>query len=157
MRRHDKKIHIQKINFLFENRCLNEEIRAEEAYQDWGAMMTVLRGKRDVAFLLGPFVRKWHNKYIKNNNNVNLLLVKRNGSGVYGDAYILYTDKAKAINLHRIMMKHNGYLEDNSPEEAIENGEALEYNSNDIKQFVDRHYGDGAYDKIKTNYYEKVG
>jgi hypothetical protein len=64
----------------------------------------------------------------------------------------LYTDGEKAKHLHNVMAKHDGYLEDNSPEEAIENGEALEYNDEQIKEFTDSHYGIGSYDKIKNNY-----
>jgi hypothetical protein len=143
---------MEKVNLLFEQRCLNETIDPSDVYTDWGAMMSVLRGNRSVAFLLGPFVEEWFNKYIKNNDSVDLMVVKRNGTGLYGNGYILYTDGEKAKHLHNVMAKHDGYLEDNSPEEAIENGEALEYNDEQIKEFTDSHYGIGSYDKIKNNY-----
>jgi|VirMetMinimDraft_7_1064189.scaffolds.fasta_scaffold00235_27 hypothetical protein len=151
MRRYDKKIHMKKVNLLFEQRYLNETISASDAHTDWGAMMSVLKGDRNVAFLLGPFIEKWFNKYIKDNSSVDLMVVKRDGNGIYGDAYILYSDLEKAKHLHSITSKHGGYLADYSPEEAIENGEALEYNDNDIKTFVDDHYGFEAYDKVKNN------
>jgi hypothetical protein len=157
MRRHDKKEHMKRVNLLFEQRCINEEINASEAYTDWDAMMTVLRGKRSVAFLLGPFVKKWYNKYIKNNDKVGIMVVKRNGTGIYGDGYILYTDINKAKILHDIMEKHDGYLEDLTPEDAIENGEALEYYDEDIKDFVTRRYGEDAYENSKKQRYEKTG
>ena len=51
-------------------------------------------------------------------------------------------------------MKHNGYLADDTPEEAIENGEAMEYYDDDIKDFVDRMYGAGSYDTVKKINYE---
>tara|TARA_R110000796_G_scaffold219934_1_gene335996 strand:+ start:14029 stop:14484 length:456 start_codon:yes stop_codon:yes gene_type:complete len=151
MRRYDKKVHIKRVNQLFEGRCLNETIKASEAYHDFDAMMTVLRGKRSVAFLLAPTVKQWYEKYIKNNNSVDLMTVKRDGVGIYGDAYIIYNDVNKAKILHSVMMKHDGYLSDDTPEEAIENGEALEYGDVDIKSFTDGHYGEGSYDKVKKN------
>tara|TARA_R110000772_G_scaffold17946_3_gene49956 strand:+ start:119053 stop:119478 length:426 start_codon:yes stop_codon:yes gene_type:complete len=129
---------------------LKEEIRANEAYDDFDAMMTVLRGKRDVTFLLGPTIEVYFDKYIKNNDKVKLMVVPRKGFGIYGDGYILYSNLEKAKHLHSIMMKHDGYLSDDTPEEAIENGEALEYVDQDIKAFVTRIYGEGAYEKAKN-------
>jgi hypothetical protein len=142
---------MEKVNRLFEHRRnINEAIHANEAYSDFNAMMTVLTGKRSVCFLLGPEVEKWHDKYIKNNDKVDLLTVKRDGHGIYGDGYILYSDINKAKHLLDVMMKHDGYLQDNTPEEAIENGEALEYVDSDVKEFTDSHYGVGSYDKAKN-------
>lgn len=153
MRRFDKKIAMRKANLLFEQRSnpINESIRPEEAYSDYDAMMTVLKGKRSVAFLLGPTVEQWYDKYIKDNDSVNLIVVERDGTGIYGDAYILYSDLAKANRLKSVTDKHDGYLSDDTPEEAIENGEALEYADADIKTFVDSHYGNGSYDKAKNH------
>jgi len=157
MRRHDKKKHMEKVNRLFEQRRnINEAIHANEAYTDFDSMMSVLNGKRSVCFLLGPNVEKWYNQYIKDNDMVDLLKVKRDGPGIYGDAYILYSDINKAKHLHAITMKHDGYLSDDTPEEAIENGEALEYVESDVKEFTDSHYGAGSYDKVKNINYEKT-
>lgn len=157
MRRHDKKIAMKKANLLLEQRNnIKETIKASEAYTDEDAMMSVLNGNRDVAFLLGPTVEEWYDKMIKNNSEVDTLVVKRDGHGIYGDGYILYRNLDKAKHLQAVMAKHEGYLEDNSPEEAIENGEALEYDDNDIKEFTDSHYGVGSYDKVKQINYEKV-
>ena len=147
---------MERVNKLFEQRNLNEAINASEAYTDEDAMMTVINGKRSVCFLLGPTVERWYDKYIKNNNNVDLLTVKRDGHGIYGDGYILYNDINKAKHLHAVMMKHDGYLSDDTPEEAIENGEALEYTDSDVKEFTDSHYGIGSYDKVKNMSYEKT-
>jgi len=113
-------------------------------------MMTVLNGKRSVAFLLQGTVKEYY-KYIEN-SSAELMVVPRDGVGMYGDGYIIYTDKTKANHLYQVMAKHEGYLQDNTPEEAIENGEALEYDDNDIKEFTDSHYGVGSYDKIKMKY-----
>lgn len=113
--------------------------------------MTVLRGKRSVAFLLPGTVKEYYDEYIKD-HQAKLMVVPRDGTGMYGNAFIIYTDKEKAIHLHQVMMKHDGYLEDNTPEEAIENGEALEYTASDVKEFTDSHYGVGVYDKIKMKY-----
>ena len=129
---------------------LKEQIHASEAYDDTGAMMTVIQGKRDVAFLMGPTVQQYFDEFIKDNNEVDLMVVKRDGEGIYGDGYILYSNVQKAKHLHGIMMKHDGYLADYTPEEAIENGEALEYHDQDIKAFVTRVYGLGAYEKAKN-------
>jgi hypothetical protein len=130
---------------------LSETISASDAYTDEDAMNSVLNGNRSVAFLLGPTIKKYYDDYIKDKPNVDLMVVNRDGEGIYGDGYILYSDINKAKKLHSIMMKHNGYLSDKSPEEAIENGEALEYHDEDIKAFTDRRYGLGSYDKAKGN------
>jgi len=135
---------MKKLNILF------EEINASDAYRAFDSMMTVIQGKRSVAFLLGPEIKEYFNEYIKNNPKLKLMKVKRDGVGLYGDAYILYTDGAKAQKLYKVLMKHEGYLSDDTPEEAIENGEALEYKAEDIKEFVDSHYGEGSYDNVKN-------
>jgi hypothetical protein len=114
--------------------------------------MSVLRGERNVSFLLSYTIKKFYNSHIKDNPDVNMLTVPRDGEGIYGDGYIVYRDEAKAKHLLSVMAKHEGYLQDNTPEEAIENGEALEYDDNDIKEFTDSHYGVGSYDKIKMKY-----
>ena len=151
MRRFDKSNHIEKVNILLEKRLLMEKIHASEAYRDIDAIMTVLNGKRSVAFLRASAVKEFYDEYIKGNQNVGLMTVERDGVGDYGNAYILYTDIDKAKKLHSVLMKHGGYLEDNTPEEAIENGESVEYHDEDIKDFVDKHYGAGSYDKVKKN------
>jgi hypothetical protein len=114
--------------------------------------MSVLRGERNVSFLLSYTIKKFYNSHIKDNPDVNMMTVPRDGEGIYGDAYIVYRDEAKAKHLLSVTAKHEGYLQDNTPEEAIENGEALEYDDNDIKEFTDSHYGVGSYDKIKMKY-----
>ena len=154
MRRQDKAKNMKRVNMLFERRGLKETINASEAYTDYDAMMSVLKGKRSVAFLLGPTIEQWFRKYIKDNASVDLMVVKRDGKGIYGNGYILYTNSTNARKLHAIMSKHEGYLSDDTPEEAIENGEALEYDNNDIKNFVDNRYGVDAYDKVKNKNYE---
>ena len=118
--------------------------------------MSVLKGERDVAFLLNYTIKQFYNTHIKDNPEVNIMTVPRDGEGIYGDAYILYRDEAKAKHLLSITAKHEGYLQDNTPEEAIENGEALEYHDNDVKEFTDSHYGVGSYDKVKNMNYEKI-
>lgn len=149
MRRFDKKTNMKRANILFEMRCINETISASEAYTDWDAMMSVLRGKRDVAFLMGPEVDKWYNKYLKDHPTAKLLTVKRDGVGYHGDAYILYTDLAKAEHLKKLLDSQTGYATTWSPELTVANGEALEYHDSDIKAFVDNMFGDGSYDKVK--------
>ena len=139
---------MKKLSVLFES------INPSEAYQDFDAMMTVLRGRRSVAFLMGPTVDEFYEKHLKNNDSVGLMRVKRDGHGLWGDGYILYNDINKAKRLHMIMSKHDGYLSDDTPEEAIENGEALEYHDEDIKSFTEKRYGEGSYDKVKN--YEKA-
>ena len=131
---------------------LLETINPEDAHTDHGAMMSVLRGNRSVAFLMGPFVKQWYKKYIKDHPTAKLAIVKRDGVGYYGDGYVLYTDVNKAKNLLRVLNKHEGYLPDETPEDTIENGEALEYDDSAIKAYVDDHYGYGTYDRIKLKH-----
>ncbi len=54
---------------------------------------------------------------------------------------ILYTDAAKGERLFQIAKSHNGYLDDQTPEEAREIGELLGYAKVDIDEYVQRHYG----------------
>lgn len=112
-------------------------------------MMSVLNGRRDVAFLLDSTVSQ--NIELIKSKDVKLMVVKRDGYGDYGDGFILYADRTKADRLKKIMDKNQGYLMDESPEDTIENGEALEYDDNDIREYVDSHYGDGVYDSVKNN------
>ena len=112
-------------------------------------MRSVLSGKRSVCFLLSYTIKEFQGE-IKNHPTAKLMVVPRDGVGIYGNGYILYTDEANARHLLQVMMKHDGYLSDDTPEEAIENGEALEYVDSDIKDFVESHYGSGSYDKAKS-------
>lgn len=155
MRRFDKKVHMERVNLLFEERCITETISPSEAYTDWDSMMSVLRGKRSVAFLMGPFIKKWYKKYLKGHPTAKLLTIERDGDGYHGNAYVLYTDLEKAKKLKTLLDSQTGYATTWSPELTIANGEALEYHDSDIKDFVDNLFGEGSYDKVKNNY-EKI-
>ena len=150
MGQNNKKTHIQKVNKLFEQRCLTETISASEAYRDYDALMTVVNGRRTVSFLLADEVRRYMSTIKK--SGLKLMVIRRSGTGWYGDAYIVYSDYNDALHLKEIMDKKGGYLSHDTPEDAIENGEALQYHNSDIKTFVDKHFGVGAYDKSKNNY-----
>ena len=152
MRRFDKKIHMEKVNILFEERCINETINASDAYNDRGAIMSVLKGNRSVAFIMRSGLKSWYKRYLKGHPTAKLLTIERNGSGDHGNAYVLYTDLEKGKKLKALLDLQGGYAKTETPELTIANGEALEYHDSDIKKFVDDHFGNGVYDDIKDKY-----
>ena len=110
--------------------------------------MSVVDGLRSVAYI-GSAKELKQNYDLIQNSNVEVIVVKKD-DGTSGN--IVYTDLERAKALKGILDKHGGYLMHKTPEDAIENGEILEYADEDIKTFVDGKFGQGMYDKIKMKY-----
>ena len=113
---------------------LNEIVRRNETLDDINSLKTVINGKRDVGFI--HLTKEYYKMVVKYNIGViPVRMVSQNSMMA-----IIYRDKSKAQKLHVIAMRHNGYLDDNSPIEAREIGRLLGYNENDIEKYVHNKY-----------------
>ncbi len=123
---------------------LNEKISASEAHSDESSIQTILDGKRDRAFLaistqklIDPRPNIEALKFAID-NNLNLLPIKNRADGV---AFVIYKNDLKGAQaLADFAESKEGYLSDDTPEEAEFIGNALEYNPEDIQAYVDRRY-----------------
>lgn len=117
------------------NTLLNEEIHAREATTDEKSLLTLIKGKRDVAFLvITKRFRKILEKY-----NLGILPIRM--IGIDSMKAIVYRNKEKALRLYEIARSHGGYLADKTSEEAREIGELLGYYKEDIDEYIQRRYG----------------
>jgi hypothetical protein len=133
-----------KIIPTYEN-FINESIRAKEAYSEEGAIQTVLSGKRDLMFLaitaqklLDP---RPHINTLQTaiNAGLNILPIKGRTEGV---SFIVYNkDRKTAEEFAKFVTKKNGYLRDDSPEDAEYIGKMLNYDPQDIAEYIERVYG----------------
>lgn len=117
------------------NKKIDEEIHAREALSDRGALMTVIKGKRDVGVidLNKDFIRKLE-KY-----NIDVIPVRMTSNNtIYS---IIYRDKEKAYKLYEIAKNKGGYFKDENPDEAREIGKLLGYNDQSINEYIQRKYG----------------
>jgi len=61
-----------------------------------------------------------------------------------GEAYVFYRDtsqaKKKAERLAKIAAAREGFLNDKTPEEAMEIGKLLDYKVSDIKAYIKKRY-----------------
>lgn len=123
---------------------LNETIKASEAYDEIDSINTVINGKRDLAFLVLTTQRLIDPRpsiealKFAIDNGLNLLPVKNRSEGV---AFVLYkNDLASAQKLADFASEKNGYLNDETPEEAMFIGKALNYDEADIESYINRKY-----------------
>ena len=123
---------------------LNETIKASEAYDEIDSINTVINGKRDLAFLVLTTQRLIDPRpsiealKFAIDNGLNLLPVKNRSEGV---AFVLYkNDLSSAQKLADFASKKNGYLNDETPEEAMFIGKALNYDEADIESYINRKY-----------------
>lgn len=118
---------------------LKEEIRASEAYEDKGALQTVIDGKRDlgmIALKSATISKEEFWDAIKENN----LQTIRIPSNDY-EATIFFRPgaKDKAIELRDIAEKYGGYLHwDATIEDSRRIGELLGYVKEDIDDYIER-------------------
>lgn len=118
---------------------LKETIDAGEAHNKNKAIAAMIRGDKDVSFFrIDDNDINVINKYGFNTipinqklKNVDMRIVYRNTSdGI-----------SKAKKLVDILNKNNGYLKDNSPEDAIKIGRLLDYSEASIREYVKKRYG----------------
>lgn len=117
------------------NTLLSEEIHASEATSDEGSLLTLIKGKRDVAYLnITKRFRKILEKYKFGIIPIRMI-------GVNEMKAIVYRNKEKALRLYKIAQSHGGYLVDKTSEEAREIGELLGYYKEDIDNYIQKKYG----------------
>lgn len=118
---------------------LKEEIRASEAYEDRGALQTVIDGKRDLGMiaLKSATISKEEFWDAVKENNLETIKVPSNDYG----ATIFFRPGAenKAIELRDIAEKYGGYLYwDATIEDSRRIGELLGYVKEDIDDYIER-------------------
>jgi len=123
----------------FHIKSINEEIEASEATDAYGALRTILNGKRSIALaqLCDPDVKKF-----VMNNNLNVIHVNQTDHPSSLETSIVYRNghEKQANRLYDIMKLHGGYVNDKSPKEAFEIGKLLEYTDESILRYINRIY-----------------
>lgn len=124
---------------------LSESVTVQEAARDRDAVQTVLDGKRDLAFIAistqkiidpRPSIDALG---LAINSGLNLIPLRGRTEGV---AFVIWKEDAEAAQaLARFAESKEGYLRDDTPEEAQFIGRALNYNEDEIAQYVNRNYG----------------
>lgn len=114
---------------------INEVINGNEAIGDDKALESVLKDRRNICFIeLNP---------------KNVKIIEKNGFGVLPTRMtsqntmmaIVFKNIAKndALKLYNISKLHDGYLADNTPEEAREIGRLLGYTEESIEGYIRKH------------------
>jgi hypothetical protein len=123
---------------------INEGIKASEAYGDIISIQTILDGKRDIGFIATSSDPRVDNTNtikaynLAKENSLNFIEVeKRKG----GKAWVIFKNNSqKAKMLADFATSKNGYLRDETPEEARFIGNLLDYNPEDVENYVMRRY-----------------
>ncbi len=122
-------------NLEFSKLSLTEEIDASEAYKDIDAIKTIIQGRKGAGIVsLTPQIKEL---IIQNNLNIIKVIPQRH------NRYIVYKDqKDKALALYDYLKEHDGYLNDQTPEQAWKIGNLLDYSDESIKKYIKRVYID---------------
>lgn len=120
------------------------EIRHEEASHDIDAVQTIIDGKRDIAFVAITTQRIIDPRESINainlaiNNDLNIIPVKGRKDGL---AFVIWkNNKQNANDLADFASKKEGYLYDETPEEARFVGKILSYDEDDIEDYITKNY-----------------
>lgn len=122
---------------------LNESISPTDAMRDMGSIQTIIDGKRDLAYLVLTSDKFFDPRDAINSlklaidNGLNLLPIKNRREGV---AFVVYKNDLKSAQaLADFASKKEGYLKDETPEEARFIGRALNYHPEDIEEYVKKY------------------
>lgn len=117
-------------------KLFTEEIEAETAYTEDGSLNTVLNGDRNVGFIQ---VKK---PMIEDIEKTGLKLIPIRLDDIDTLQCIVYRQEGKpeALELYKILKEKDGYLSDETPEEAKKIGELLSYSENSINDYIWRRY-----------------
>lgn len=108
------------------------EIDRGEANDPLSSIQTLIDGKRNVGFISFDKSMINHIKEL----GIKIIPTRNHGEDLMNGVIYLDPGKKDAIKLYKIAMSHNGYLNDQSPEEAREIGELLGYTDENIKQYI---------------------
>lgn len=126
---------------------INEGIKPSEAYNELDSIQTILDGKRDISFIATSGDPRIDNtKAIKAYN-----LAKENGLNIIevenrrkGQAWVIYKDdEDRAKLLAGFASTKGGYLNDQTPEEARFVGNLLEYDPEEVENYIMKRYYKG--------------
>ena len=136
---------------------LNEEIDPSEAYNDTDAIDTLVKRKRDLAFIVqgANTDNNWAKiqKTIKD-NDIRIMYVKGNPH----HAYIAYLpgSENKATKLKDLAEKYDGYLSAQATkEDTIQIGRLLGYKEDKIKEYVNKNYPNDPMDESLRDWFQK--
>ena len=116
---------------------IKETIRPSEAYDDIGAVRTVCNGKRGLAFITLDSDRTNEIRMMALDADLHAVHVPSNPH----NAFIVYNPKyeKQAHELLKIAEKYDGYLDAYATEEDTrEIGRLLEYDPNDVEEFINK-------------------
>lgn len=116
------------------NAQLNDEIDAKEAHSDKGSLQTVIKGKRDVGVI------DLKKEYIPKLEKYKIGVIPIRMTSHNTILSIIYRDREKAFRLYDIAKGKDGYLRDDTPNEAREIGQLLGYNNDSIDEYIKRKY-----------------
>ena len=119
-------------------------IDASEAYEDENAIRTFVEGRRDLAFIV---TRDMRSIDFHETTGLKKMEVPRAPGKI--PAFVLYRSKSKekAMRLLEILRRHDGYADDQTPEEATEIGRLLGYTEESIRKYVNKIYHENNGDK----------
>jgi len=123
---------------------LLESVSVKEVARDEDAVQTVIDGKRRLAYLAiteqrlidpRPSIKALS---LALNSGLNIIPLRSRKEGV---AFVVYKDDREAAQaLADFAETKAGYLHDETPEEAQFIGQALEYNQNEIDEYIQKNY-----------------
>lgn len=122
---------------------IKESIRASEATNQIDSILTVLHGKRNLAFItfgdLNPTNKQTVTKLINSDPSLNSIHVKKNplmGFVIYREGH-----EKEAQELANLANRYGGYLSvDATKEDSIRIGQLLDYDPQDIQDYINKHY-----------------
>ncbi len=122
---------------------IKESIRASEATNQIDSILTVLDGRRNLAFFtfgdLTPKDKITVTKLINSDPTLNSLHIKKNplmGFVIYREGY-----EKQAQELANLADKYGGYLSVNATkEDSIRIGQLLDYDPQDIQDYINKNY-----------------
>ena len=119
---------------------MEEEIDPSEAYRDDDALQTLIDGKRNVGIL--HFAYGDYEDRVKQADLKTIGPIKQDYYGLRNQTHIVYRPEGErdAKELYLIMLKNDGYVPINTPEETRRIGELLGYRKQAIDIFIDRHF-----------------
>jgi len=117
---------------------LYEEIEAEEAYTDEGALKSIIKGKRDIGFI---DIKRSYRKILER-HNIKIIPIRMTSIDNLKSVIFRNTPEGeeKANRLCAIAKSKNGYLRDDNPEEAREIGTLLGYSEKSINDYIWKKY-----------------